>query len=35
MMNMEVAVLEVEAAGAEGQSNSVNSRCIVRVEGNK
>jgi hypothetical protein len=32
MMNV---ALEVEATGAEGWINSVNSRHIVRVEGNK
>jgi hypothetical protein len=39
MMNMEVAVseaeMEVEAAETEGQIDSVNSRHIVRAEGNK
>jgi hypothetical protein len=38
VMNTEVeaeAEAEAEAAEMEGQINSVNSRCIVRVEGNK
>jgi hypothetical protein len=35
MMNTEAETETGKAAGAEGQINSVNSGCIVRVEGNR